>query len=53
MKLAVFPGSGRGLQALNTIQPGEVIVTIPLDAMITRHVSQLENGYVKCIVSGM
>jgi len=39
LKLAVFPGSGRGLQALNTIQPGEVIVTIPLDAMITRNVA--------------
>jgi len=39
LKLAVFPGSGRGLQALNTIQPGEVIVTIPIDAMITRNVA--------------
>lgn len=36
LKPALFPLTGRGLQACTAIQEGEVVVTIPVSALITR-----------------
>jgi len=36
LKPALFPLTGRGLQACTVIQEGEVVVTIPVSALITR-----------------
>lgn len=36
LRPAVFPDTGRGLQASSTIQEGDVVVTIPVEALITR-----------------
>ena len=37
LRPAVFPGTGRGLQSLNDVRPGEVIVSVPLSLVISRY----------------